>query len=219
MTVVSVPAHDAQVRRLYEVAQEYRAKGYRVLVGPSQRELPDFLRGFEPDLVVTSDQDNAAVTIKTRGALIGSTGLSRMAAAIEQRPGWRCELVLVPSDIDREQRLPESADVARVDALLAQARDLGSSGIAIVPAVAAAENAMLIALDRERLDLPSPYPSAAMKTLFAYGILSGEQYEKLDGAMQIRDDIAHGRRTDVDAAPWLAILEPIVQELLHGASV
>lgn len=218
MSVVSVPAHDAQVKRLYEVAQEYRAKGYRVLVGPSQRELPDFLRGFEPDLVVTSDQDNAAVTIKTRGALIGSTALSRMAAAIEQRPGWRCELVLVPSDVDREQRLPESADVTRVDALLAQARDLGRSSIAIVPAVAAAENAMLIALGREGLDLPSPHPSAAMKTLFAYGILSREQYEKLDGAMQIRDDIAHGR-TDVDAAPWLAILEPIVQELLHGASV
>ncbi len=217
MSVVSVPAHDARVKRLYEIAQEYRAKGYRVLVGPSQHELPDFLRGFEPDLIVTSDEDNAAVIVKTRGALFGSTALSRMAAAVERRPGWRCELVLVPSDADREQRLPEAADVARVNALVAQARDLGNSSIAIVPVVAAAENAMLIALGREGLDLPSPYPSAAMKTLFAYGLLSREQYEKLDAAMQIRDDIAHGRRTDEDAGPWLATLEPIVQELLHDA--
>jgi hypothetical protein len=216
MSVVSAPPQDAQVKRLYEVAQEYRAKGYRVTVGPSQHELPEFLRGFEPDLIVTSDEDRAVVEVKPRRALIGSPAFSRMAAAVEQQPGWRFELDLVPSDADLEQRLPDSTDVARVRSLLAQANALRESGIAIVPAVAAVENAMMIALDREGLDLPSPYPSAAMKTLFAYGLLSREAYDSLDAAMRIRDDVAHGRRTDVDPDPWLAAIEPIVQELLTG---
>ncbi len=216
MSVISVPAQDAQVKRLYEVAQEYRAKGYRVIVGPSQAELPDFLRGFEPDLVITSENDNAAVTVKPRRMLMGRNALSRMAEVIQHQPGWRCELVLVPSDADLEQRLPDSADVARVGTLLSQARDLHDSSVAIVPAVAAVENAMLIAIEREGLDLSSPYPSAALKTLFAYGLLSREQYDELDAAMRMRDDVAHGRRTDVDAEPWLAALEPIVHELLTG---
>jgi hypothetical protein len=218
MTVISVPAQDATVKRLYEVAQEYRAKGYRVIVGPSQHELPEFLRGFDADLIVTGDDDNAAVTVKPRHALFGSTALSRMAAAIEQHPGWRCEVVLVPSDADVEQPLPDDADLARVRSLLSQARDLRESSLAIVPAVAAVENAMLLALERQGLGLSSPYPSAAMKTLFAYGILSREAYDSLDAAMRVRDDVAHGRRTDVDAEPWLTAIEPIVYELLGGAT-
>lgn len=216
MSVTTAPVQDAQLNRLYEVAQEYRAKGYGVIVGPSQHELPEFLRGFQPDLVVTSDADNAAVTVKSRQAIVGTTALSRMAAALEQQPGWRCELVFVPSDADREQRLPDSADLNRVRALLAQAHTLRGSSIAIVPAVVAAETAMLIALEREGLDLASPYPSAAMKTLFAYGLLSREQYDALDAATRIRDDVAHGRTGDVDVEPWLTAVEPIVQELLSG---
>ncbi len=198
MSGITAPAQDAQVKRLYEVAQEYRAKGYGVIVGPSQHELPEFLRGFEPDLVVTSDADNAAVIIKPRRALLGTNASSRMAAAIEQQPGWRCELVLVPSGADLEQRLPDSASVNRVGELLAQAHSLRGSCIAIIPAMAAAETAMLIALEREGLDLASPYPSAAMKTLFAYGLLSREQYDELDAATRVRDDVAHGRTGDVD---------------------
>ncbi len=216
MSVIPVPAQDAQLKRLYEIAQEYRAKGYRVIVGPSQAELPDFLRGFEPDLVVTSDNDNAAVTVKPRRMIFGTNTISRMAEVIQHQRGWRCELVFVPSDPDVEPRLPDSADLARIDALLAQARDLRGSSVAIVPAVAAMENAMLIAIEREGLDLSSPYPSAALKTLFAYGLFSREQYDALDAAMRLRDDVAHGRRTDVDAEPWLTALEPIVHELLTG---
>ena len=218
MSVISVPAQDARIRRLYEIAREYRAKNYDVLVGPSQHEIPEFLRGFEPDLVVTSDDDNAIITVKPRRALSGSEALSRMAAAIEQQAGWRCELVLVPEeDADLEQPLPDSAGVERVERLLAQAGDLRGSSLAVVPAVAALENAMLIALDREGLALSRPYPSAALKTLFAYGLLSREQYDKLDTAMRTRDDVAHGRRTDVNGEAWLAALEPIVRELLTGA--
>lgn len=217
MSVSTAPAQDAQVKRLYEVAQEYRAKGYGVIVGPSQHELPEFLRGFEPDLVVTSDADKAVVIVKPRRALLGTNASSRMAAAIEQQPGWRCELVLVPSDADLEQRLPDSASVARVDTLLAQARSLRGSNVAIVPAMAAAETAMLIALEREGLDLASPYPSAAMKTLFAYGLLSREQYDDLDAATQVRDDVARGRTEEVDVEPWITAVEPIVQELLSGS--
>ena len=38
--------------RLLEVAEEYRQKGYEVLLSPQPEALPDFLRGYRPDLIV-----------------------------------------------------------------------------------------------------------------------------------------------------------------------
>lgn len=214
MSAIPVSAVDSHVKRLYEIAQEYRANGYDVVVGPSQRELPEFLRGFEPDLVVTSNDDRAVVEVKTRSSLIGAEWFSRMAQSIEQQPGWRLELVLVPAEGEAEEPLPDAGNIVRVHTLLAQAKDLGHAGVAIVSAFAAAENAMLIAAERAGLKLPSQSPEAAMKTLFAHGLLSKEAYDALNRAMHVRDEVAHGKRTDVDARPWIDTIAPIVDELL-----
>lgn len=214
MSAIPVSAVDAQVKRLYEIAQEYRANGYDVVVGPAQRELPEFLQGFEPDLVVTSDDDRAVVEVKQRRSLIGAEWFSRMAQSIEQQPGWRLELVLVPADGDAEELLPDAGNIIRVNTLLSQARELGHSGVAIVPAFAAAEHAMLIAADRAGLELSSHSPEAAMKTLFAHGLLSKEAYDDLNRAMHARNEVAHGKRTDVDARPWIDTIARIVDELL-----
>ena len=214
MSAIPVSSADAQLKRLYAVAQEYRAKQYRVVVGPSQRELPEFLRGFEPDLLVSSDDDRAVVEVKQRRSLIGDEQFARIAQAVERQPGWRLELVLVPTEVETEDPLPDSADVARVRALLAQANELRHSGIAIVPAFAAAENAMLIAAARAGLELPSRSPNGLLKTLFAYGLLSREAYDDLTEAMQIRNEVAHGSRTDLDARPWVGRITPIVDDLI-----
>ena len=214
MSAIPVPAIDSQLKRLYEIAQEYRANGYDVIVGPSQHELPEFLRGFEPDLIVISDDDRAVVEVKNRRAIIGYTPFAEMAQIVEQHPDWRLELVLVPSEEEPEEPLPDAADIARIRALLANANQLRESSFAIVPAFAAVEQALLVAARRAGLTLPSRSPVAALKTLFAHGVLSKDTYDQLDAATKVRYDVVHGVRTDVDARPWLAKLEPIVETLL-----
>jgi hypothetical protein len=217
MSAIPISAVDAQLKRLYEVAQEYRARNYRVIVGPSQRELPEFLRGFEPDLVVTSDSDRAVVEVKQRRALIGAEAFARMAEIVEQHPGWRLELVLVPAEHEPQEQLPDTGDVTRVRALLAQANELRGSAMAIVPAFAAVEHAMIIAAERAGLELPSRSPQTVLKTLFAYGLLAKKAYEDVSRAMEIRNDVAHGKRTDVDAEPWIATVAAIVAGLLDAS--
>lgn len=215
MSAIPVSSTDARVRRLYEVAQEYRAKNYRVIVGPSQHELPDFLRGFEPDLVVTKDDDHAVVEVKSRQELVGKDATVRMAHAVEQRPEWRFELVLVPGTDAPEEPLPEGTiSVSQIRTLLAQARELRAFGIAIAPAVAAAEHAMLIAAARAGLELPSRSPAAALKTLFAHGLVSRQAYDDLGRALTVRNQIVHGAGTDIDAGPWLDKIESVVEELI-----
>lgn len=214
MSAIPLSVVDAQLKRLYEVAQEYRAKEYRVIVGPSQRELPEFLRGFQPDLLVTRDNDRAVVDVKSRRALIGNEAFARMAEVVEQQPDWRLELVLVPAEDEPEEPLSKSGDIAGVRTLLAQAREFGHYSFAIVAAIAAAEHAMVIAATRAGLPITSDSPGVMLKTLFAHGLLSGKGYEALSEAWKVRNEVAHGQRVDVDATPWVDRITPVVEELI-----
>ncbi|HYI11216.1 MAG TPA: hypothetical protein VEK57_19325 [Thermoanaerobaculia bacterium] len=214
MTAIPVPV-DPQVQRLYEVARDYRAKGYRVVVGPSQNEVPAFLRGTQPDVLAFSEGDNAVVEVKRRESLIGTNELEEIARRIEAQPGWRLELVLLASRNAAEDPLPPRASINRVDALLTRARELSRSAEAVVPAWLAVEHAMLIAAERSGLELPSRSPTAALKTLFAYGLLSKEAYDQLTAAMRVRNDVVTGRAEDVDAGAIVETIATIVHELLN----
>lgn len=214
-TTVLVPA-DLQLKRLFEVAQEYRAKGYRVIVGPAQSELPEFLRGHDPDMIVLSDSDNAVVEVKYRRAMLGTNRLSRMAEVIEKQPGWRIELNLLPTDPEREVPLPASTNLENVRELLVRAHT-ADSDLALINACAALEHAFVIAAERADLELPSSSPTAALKTLYAYGLIGYDDYNKVDAAMRLRDDVVNGRERDVDASSWISTIEPIIAELLEAA--
>jgi hypothetical protein len=60
MTTLLVPA-ELQLKRLFEIAQEYRGKEYRVIAGPSESEVPEFLRGCEPDMIAFGDGENVVI--------------------------------------------------------------------------------------------------------------------------------------------------------------
>lgn len=212
---ILVPA-DLQLKRLFEVAQEYRAKGYRVVVGPAQSELPEFLRGHDPDMIVLSENDNAVVEVKYRRAMMGTNRLSRMAEAIEKQPGWRIELNLLPTDPAPEVPLPESTSIENVQELLVRAHT-SRSDLALINACAAIEHAFVIAARRADVELPLSSPTAALKTLYAYGLIGYDDYNKVEDAMRLRDDVVNGREKDVDASPWIAALEPIIAELVDAA--
>src|SRR4051812_2664686 len=80
--------------KLELVAAEYRQKGYDVSIRPGSENVPQFLAPFQPDLIVTSANDNAVIEIKSSRDLT-SGSLTQLAAKVESKPGWRLELVLV----------------------------------------------------------------------------------------------------------------------------
>lgn len=213
MTAIPVPV-DPQVRRLYEVARDYRARGYHVVVGPSQNEVPAFLRGTQPDVLALSDRENVVVEVKRRESLIGTTELEEIARRIEPQAGWRLELVLLATPAVSEAPLPRRASIDRTETLLARARALSPSAEAVVPAWLAVEHAMLVAAGRSDLELPSHSPTAALKTLFAYGLLSNEAYDQLTAVMHERNDVVSGRAENVDAGTIIETVTPIIHELL-----
>ena len=43
---------ELESRRAHEVADQYRSRGYKVIIGPKPHQLPPFLAGFRPDLLM-----------------------------------------------------------------------------------------------------------------------------------------------------------------------
>src|SRR6266581_1163064 len=79
---------------LAEIAAEYEKSGYRVKLRPRATDLPDFLTGFQPDLLAMSEGENVIVEVKARNRLSHEPEISALQAALSQRPGWRFELVI-----------------------------------------------------------------------------------------------------------------------------
>ena len=54
--------------RASAIAAEYRRKGYEVIEQPSTEQLPDFLSGYQPDLIVRKGDEAIIVEVKTRSS-------------------------------------------------------------------------------------------------------------------------------------------------------
>jgi uncharacterized protein YutE (UPF0331/DUF86 family) len=57
-------SHEAYRQKLQEIAAEYEARGYDVLVEPRPEQLPEFLAGFRPDLVARGPNESVVVEVK-----------------------------------------------------------------------------------------------------------------------------------------------------------
>jgi hypothetical protein len=55
-------AREAQV--IAKVAEDYRRRGYDVDVVPQGPRLPEFLGGFQPDLIARSPSESVVVEVK-----------------------------------------------------------------------------------------------------------------------------------------------------------
>src|SRR5438309_2138764 len=65
---MSIALQSANDQLLYEVAAGYMQKGFEVQIKPEANLLPEFLRGFSPDLIVKMpDGDSVVIHVKFSG--------------------------------------------------------------------------------------------------------------------------------------------------------
>jgi REase_AHJR-like len=55
---------EAYRQKLQEIAGEYEARGYEVVVEPGPEKLPEFLAGFHPDLVARGPNESVVIEVK-----------------------------------------------------------------------------------------------------------------------------------------------------------
>jgi len=87
--------HETYRQKLQEIAAEYQARGYEVLVEPGPEKLPEFLASFRPDLVARGPNESVVVEIKVGTKTAASERFREIAETIQRQPGGRFSLIVI----------------------------------------------------------------------------------------------------------------------------
>jgi len=206
--------------RLLEVAEEYRQKGYEVLLSPQPEALPDFLRGYRPDLIVRQGKEAIVIEVKSRSSIASAQYLRDLAQVVEQHPGWRVQLVMTnPENSEYSVNIEGSLQEYEINIQLQVAKELANRHpeSAILFTWSLAEAALRLLADQEELNLQQPEPLRLLNQLVTEGIISREQYQLLMSTFGMRNAIAHGFRTtkptQSDVLEFIKVIEQLLGSL------
>jgi REase_AHJR-like len=182
----------SQRELLEKVAEEYRQEGYDVLVAPTGEQLPEFLADRGVDLLARRGDEHVAVQVKRRDELYD---LVPLPDRVSPPAGWRFDLVVYPRPVEEVPRNGNEPAAGYAVTLIDEAEQLvtvGTLRAAFLVAWSAAEAAMRENGRRERLCAETDPPRFVVKTLYANGILSREEYDRLQRLYELRNRLVHG---------------------------
>ena len=183
-------------KRILEVAQEYRDKGYEVAIEPTQDSLPGFLADYRPDILARDEHETVVVEVKSRTSLAELAPLRDLARVIEERRGWRLELVVVnPGDeIDalHESRSLSESDIVRESEEAEELLGSGHTEAALLLAWSVTEATLRSLARSEAIAIRRKDPPYLLKQLAVHAAISQEEYNLLMQALKLRNQVAHG---------------------------
>ena len=193
-------------QRARALAEEYRRKGYEVIEEPAPEQLPDFLAGYHPALLIRKGDEAGVVEVKSRVSLAKEPHVRELAQLLRTKPNWNFELVIVGEE--EPLRTPEGAcpfdreDIFQGLEASERLLVLGFAEAALLLAWSSAEAMVRLLTLEEGYVLDRHTPLYVLKQAVVQGVISREAYAFLTKAMQYRNAFAHGLKT-VDFAPAL----------------
>jgi hypothetical protein len=190
---VSDEASNAEYLRARETAAEYRRRGYEVVLGAPLDFLPDYCA----DLVVRKDDEVKVIEVKSRSSLAADPRIKELARAVDAKPGWSFELLLVaePEKLDAPEgaRSFDRGDVLeRIDEA-ERALAAGMSEAALVLGWSACEAAArVLVTEEEKSNRDISAPGYFLDRAVFLGIMSREEYRDLVNVRRYRNAIVHG---------------------------
>lgn len=199
-------------QRAREIAEEYRSKGYEVIEQPSPEQLPDFLSGYHPGLLVRKGDEARVVEVKSRSSLGKDSQIRDLARLLQTKPNWNFELVVV-GGVERF-RAPEGARPFARDDILGRIEaadkilELGFPEAALLIAWSTCEATVRLLTEEEGIVLDRFSPLYILDQAVMNGVISREDYNSLTNIMKYRNALVHGFKP-IDFDPTL------VKELIN----
>lgn len=185
------------LRSVADVVREYQRQGYAVSLRPNPQTMPELLRNFDVDLIATRGDEVVLVEVKNR-ATAEAENLAALANAIDQLPGWRLDLILLPSSmestspnkvLDHESMRARLRDAERL-------ADAGSYESAMLLAWTAIEAQLRSIAANNDVPIRAYGPAQIAKQLVTYGLLDERQYRDLISLVGVRNNVVHGFRRE-----------------------
>jgi len=180
---------------LERVVQEYRERGYEVVVSPTGEQVPDFIREYQPDAIARSDKESVVIELNRPPASLPHGRLRTIAKRVANRPGWRLMLI-APGATDVAEAGANLRPLARgdIDDRLREVSQLQASGhqeAALLLAWATVEAIMRhVAGDESPEGRGDTWK--LMRELASEGVLDADDYRKLTDLFRLRSVVAHG---------------------------
>lgn len=178
-----------------KVAEDYRRRGYDVEVAPRGPGLPEFLGGFQPDLIARSAAESVVVEVKVGTRTSVAERFREVAERVNRQPGWRFTLVFVspdqPDQVTEAQPAPLSVVQERArnaEALL----QTGQSEAGFLLLWSALEGILRLLGHGAQLPLENLPPSTLIRELYSAGEINREQFEWLMRLLPMRNRLVHG---------------------------
>jgi hypothetical protein len=186
--------------RLTNIAEGYRSQGYQVIVRPEPKDLPDFAKTFEVEIVARRTDGSALVSAKkSPKELEGDPNIAKYAEITEKQPGWRFDLVVLGPNEEtkmpdkRDAKEPSDEDLDHQFGLAQRFVDASLNHQALVLAWSVLEAAMRRRLQAEGEEAGwGSSPRTMMNELLSAGAFSNSVFRDLEGLFQARSAIIHG---------------------------
>lgn len=211
---------EAYRQKLQEIAAEYEARGYDVLVEPGPEKLPAFLAGFRPDLIARGPNESVVIEVKVGTETAVSERFRDLAETIQRQPGWRFSLVVIDPRSDEvippTQQLLDRKDIVDRLGRANEMLKMGATDAAFLLLWVSVEALLRHLATREGLPLERVPSLSLMKELFSLGILSRSEHDVAQRAFDVRNALVHGfhaTRLDETAGELARLAEQLLSEL------
>jgi hypothetical protein len=207
----------AESELIAKVADDYRRRGYDVEVAPTGPRLPDFLEGFQPDLIARRSGDSVVVEVKVGTQVSVAERLRDVAERVNRQPGWRFSLVYAnPGQLDQAtdaQPAPLPVLRERVQNAEALLRG-GQKEAAFLLLGSALEGVLRVLGERAQLPLSSLPPSTLFRELYSAGEIGREQFDTLMRLLPLRNQLVHGfgPQAEVEVEPLHLLTRSLLAE-------
>jgi uncharacterized protein YutE (UPF0331/DUF86 family) len=185
-------------RKIKELAREYEEKGFEVLVEPNKNLLPNFLKNYQPDLVLKKGDLNVVVEVKTSETIKNSEYLKELAAKINSIENWKFELVITNPRVKDNLRNSKYQEfsLSEIESRLNKLSK-GVDKNFIEPhflyawSLFEATSRAILKAEQPKVEIKLN-PIANIKQLYSYGIIGRIDYEWLNNISEMRNHIVHG---------------------------
>jgi len=209
-------------QRARAIAEEYRSRGYEVIEEPSPAQLPDFLSGYRPNLLVRKGDEAIVVEVKSRSSLAKDAQIRDLAQLLQTKPHWNFELVVVGEG--ERISAPEGArpferdDILRGIEAAERLLESGFSEAALLFAWSTSEATVRLLIEEEGIVLDHLNPPYILKQAVINGVIARDDYNFLTNVIKYRNALVHGFKT-IDFDPTLVSeLISMTKRLIHSTS-
>jgi hypothetical protein len=176
-----------------DVVERYRERGYEVIAEPDASLLPNEAKSLRPDLLAVKGNEHVIVEIKREQNMLAYPALVRLADSIRRIPGWRLDIVVLPTPRTPSQAQPLSRDEFKrrlntAERVAKETNDYAAALLLVWTAVEALVNHEM----RQQGEQVLPSASRLPKVAYSMGLIDEQDVSTAEWLARVRNEVVHG---------------------------